>query len=63
MKDLREAKRILGMEIVKDRVKGKVSLNQKAYLQKVLQKFDIGFETKYVSSPLALISSFQLICL
>ena len=36
MKDLREAKRILDIKIKRDRVKGKVSLTQKAYLQKVL---------------------------
>ena len=43
-KDLGEAKRILGMKIKRDMVKGKVSLTQKAYLQKVLQKFDVGCE-------------------
>ena len=32
MKDLGEAKKILGVEIERDRVKGKVSLTQKAYL-------------------------------
>jgi len=42
MKDLGEAKRILDMEIKRDMVKGKESLIQKAYLQKVLQKFYIG---------------------
>jgi len=36
MKDLGEAKRILGMEIKRDRVNEKVSLTQKAYLKKVL---------------------------
>ena len=41
------------MEIERDRVKRKESLTQKAYLQKVLQKFDTGSETKSVSSPLA----------
>ena len=40
------------MKIERDRVKGRVSLTQKAYLQKVLQKFLLGDETKYVSSPL-----------
>ena len=39
MKDLGEAKRILGIEIDRDSVKGRVSLTRKAYLQKVLQKF------------------------
>ena len=53
MKDLGEAERILGMEIKRDRVKENVSLTQKAYLQKVLQKFDIGCETKSLSTLLA----------
>ena len=53
MKDLGEAKRILGMEIERHG-EGKVSLTQKAYLQKVLQKFNIGSDTKSVSVSLAL---------
>ena len=58
MKNLGEVKRRLGMEIERDRVKGKVSLTQKAYLQKILQKFYIGCDVKSVSSPLA--SHFKL---
>jgi len=46
MKDLGEAKRILCIEIERDRVKEKVSLTHKAYLQKVLQKFHIGCNAK-----------------
>jgi len=53
IKDLEEPRRILGMKIERYRVKGRVSLTQKAYLQKVLQKFLIGDEGKSVSSPLA----------
>ena len=53
MKGLEEAKRILSMKIERDKVKGRVILTQKAYLQKVLQKFLIGDEVKSVSSPLA----------
>jgi len=34
-------------------VNWKVSLTQKEYLQNVLQKFDVGCETKFVSTPLA----------
>ncbi|CAA0813813.1 30S ribosomal protein S17- chloroplastic [Striga hermonthica] len=34
MKDLREAKKILGMEISKDRVRGKLCLTEKQYLNK-----------------------------
>ena len=52
MKDLGEAKRILGMEIERDKVKEKMSLTQKAYLPKALQKFDVWCETKSVSNPL-----------
>ena len=39
MKDLGEAKKILGMEICRDRARSKVSLSQKQYLKKVLQQF------------------------
>ena len=53
MKDLREVRRKLNMKIERDRVKGRVSLIQKAYLQKVLRKFLIGNEVKSVSSLLA----------
>jgi len=42
MKDLGEAKKVLGMEIERDRRSGKVSLTQKGYLQKVLQRFYIN---------------------
>ena len=44
MKDLEEARRILSMKIERGRVKERVSLTQKAYLQKMLQKFLIGDE-------------------
>jgi hypothetical protein len=36
MKDLGEAKKILGMKIARDRVKGTVQLTHKQYLTKVL---------------------------
>jgi len=36
MKDLGEAKKVLGMEIERDRRSGKVSLTQKEYLKKIL---------------------------
>ena len=52
MKDLGEAKKVLGMEITRDRRSGRVSLTQKGYLQKVLQRFNIGKDTKSVSTPL-----------
>ncbi|KAK9200145.1 hypothetical protein WN944_015341 [Citrus x changshan-huyou] len=58
MKDLGEAKKILGMEICRDRARGKVSLSQKQYLKKVLQQFSMTEQTKPVSTPLA--SHFKL---
>jgi len=53
MKDLGEAKKILGMEIERDRKSDKISLTQKGYLQKVLQSFNINSDTKSVSTLLA----------
>ena len=53
MKDLGEAKKILGMEISRDRGKGKVCLTQKQYLMKVLQRFGVSEQSKPVSTPLA----------
>ena len=58
MKDLGEAKNILGMEIRRDKQACKVWLSQKAYLQKVLQKFGIDGKSKTVSTPLG--PQFQL---
>jgi len=52
MKDLGEAKKVLGMKIDRDRRSDKVSLTQKGYLQKVLQRFNIDKDTKFVSTPL-----------
>ncbi|KAM2509975.1 hypothetical protein PS1_034510 [Malus domestica] len=53
MKDLGEAKKILGMEITRDRAKGFVSLNQRQYLEKLIRKFGVHDSTKPVSTPLA----------
>ncbi|KAG9458815.1 hypothetical protein H6P81_003323 [Aristolochia fimbriata] len=53
MKDLGEAKKILGMEISRNRERGKLWISQKQYLQKVLQRFGIHDDTKPVSTPLA----------
>jgi len=53
MKDLGEEKKVLGLEIERDWKSGKVSLTQKGYLKKVLQKFNIDDNTKSVSTPLA----------
>ena len=44
MKDLGEAKNVLGMKIERDRKGSKISLTQKGYLKKVLEvcKYTIG---------------------
>ena len=52
MKNLGEAKKVLSMEIERDRKSGKVCSTQKGYLKKVLQKFNINGDTKSVSTPL-----------
>ena len=52
MKDLGEGKKMLGMEIERDRKSSKVSLTQKGYLQKILQRFNINGDTESVSTPL-----------
>jgi len=53
MKNLGKAKKVLGMEITRDRRSGKVSLTQMEYLKKVLQRFNIDKGTKSISTPLA----------
>ena len=53
MKDLGEAKKILIMEIARDRQRGTLCLTQKQYLKKVLQCFSMSEKTKPVSTPLA----------
>jgi len=42
MKDLGAAKKILGMEILIDRKGGKLYLSQNRYLEKVLDRFNMG---------------------
>ena len=53
MKDLGKAKKILGIEISRDRTRGKLCLTQKQYLKKVLQRFGMTENSKPVSTPLA----------
>ena len=53
MKDLSEAKKILGMEISRDRKLGRLCLSQKEYLRKVLKRFGMNEKSKPVSTPLA----------
>ncbi|CAM8928896.1 unnamed protein product [Rhodiola kirilowii] len=52
MKDLGPTKKILGMEIVRDRGKGTFFLNQTDYLCKLVKKFDMS-NAKSVQIPLA----------
>ena len=41
MKDLGEASYVLGIEIHRDRKKGVLGLSQKAYIEKVLEKYNM----------------------
>nr|ABA91380.1 retrotransposon protein, putative, Ty1-copia subclass [Oryza sativa Japonica Group] len=52
MKDLGAAKKILGIEITKERHSGKLYLSQKGYIEKVLRRFNMH-DAKPVSTPLA----------
>jgi hypothetical protein len=52
MKDLGEAKKILGMEITRERAKGIVCLIHKQYLKKVLKRFGMDGNTKPTTTPL-----------
>lgn len=53
MKGLGDVKKILGMEIIRDRKKVIVCLSQKQYLQKVFRHFGIDSKSKSVRTPLA----------
>jgi ATP-binding cassette subfamily B (MDR/TAP) protein 1 len=57
VKDLRTAKKILGMQITRDKQKGTLQLFQGEYINRVLQRFNMG-NAKPVSAPLA--SHFRL---
>lgn len=57
MKDLGEAKQILGMRINRDKVAGKLYLSQSDYIDKVLRRFSMQ-DAKPVSTPLG--SQFRL---
>lgn len=51
MKDLGEAKKILGMEITRDRVKGILTISQEDYVMRLLGNFNMD-KCKSVSTPL-----------
>ena len=57
MKDLGPAKKILGMQITRNKKKGSLQLSQAEYINRVLQRFNMG-DAKPVSTPLA--SHFRL---
>ena len=52
MKDLGQAKKILGMEIIQDKEQGPLFVTQCGYLRKVVAKFGMS-ESKVVQTPLA----------
>ena len=52
MKDLGEAKRILGMEIVRDKNQGVLKISQKSYLRRILDRFDMK-DAKPIMNPIA----------
>jgi len=52
MKELRATKKILGMEISRDRQVGKLFLSQQKYIERVLDRFNMN-NCKLVSTPLA----------
>ncbi|KAE8681667.1 GDSL esterase/lipase [Hibiscus syriacus] len=52
-KDLGEAKKILGMEISRDKKLGRFCLSHKEYLRKVQKRFGMTEKSKPVSTPLA----------
>ncbi|KAL4011721.1 hypothetical protein IC575_028783 [Cucumis melo] len=57
MKDLDELKRILGMDVKRDRKKGLLTISQQSYVIKLLEKYNMSGR-KAVSTPLA--SHFRL---
>src|SRR4051812_12665361 len=60
MKDLGAAKKILGMEITRDRKSGLLFLSQQSYIKKVLHRFNME-GSKSVSTPLLLILNCQFL--
>lgn len=53
MKDLGLAKKILGMEIIRNRMTGTMILSQRKYLKKILETFGMS-SCKSIVTPLAL---------
>ena len=63
IKDLGEAKIVLGIKIEKDQKSGKICLTQKEYLKKIIEKFNINGDIKSVSTLLASHFKLKLLCL
>ncbi|KAA0047571.1 Retrovirus-related Pol polyprotein from transposon TNT 1-94 [Cucumis melo var. makuwa] len=59
MKDLGPAKKVLGIQIVRDKASKKLYMSQEQYIEKVLERFNMS-KKKSVSSPLP--SHFKLSC-
>ncbi|KAL9812482.1 putative RNA-directed DNA polymerase [Arabidopsis thaliana] len=53
MKDLGDAKKILGMEITRDRQAGTLTISQEGYLLKVLKDFGMD-QAKSVNTPMGI---------
>jgi len=52
MRDLRAAKKILGIKIYRNRQEGKLFLSQEKYIEKVLERFGMLY-AKPAKTPLA----------
>ena len=57
MKDLRAAKQIIGMRIIRDKANGTLKLSQAEYVKKILSRFNMN-EAKPMDTPLS--SHFRL---
>ena len=51
MKDLGEAMKILGVELIKNRKNSALVLSQQKYIKKVLERFEMG-KSKPIQTPL-----------
>ena len=59
MKDLEAAKKILGVELLRDSKNGILKLSQHCYIKKVLERFEM-VDSKPVQTPLS--AHFRLSC-
>ncbi|RVW94339.1 Retrovirus-related Pol polyprotein from transposon TNT 1-94 [Vitis vinifera] len=63
MKDLRPTSQILGIKISRDKTNGKLCLSQESYIEKVLDKLNMG-KAKLMSSSLGTVGSlmYAMVC-